>query len=250
MTWHFTLVVAISSLILTGCADISSSDIRTSGICADIDIYNSSNNRVQIDTTLKAGCGLGGSYVDLDGSDYLSANYLSGNYILSQDNGFLTNIISYNATSTTSYMAGEQLTVALNRDSSHVSALNSYVSLLSAFVLTQPVNNSVYSAGQTINFSWDRSLADSRVYLQLQCNRSDGSTTNTTISRTTNINSYQIPVADIYSVLYSPDGPTPVSCSGTANVKQYQSGTIDPAFDYGSGITSSYILSRNININF
>ena len=244
-----SLGVAITTLILTGCADIGSSDIRTSGICADIDVYNS-NNRVQIDTTLTAGCGLGGSYVVLDGSDYLSANYLSANYILSKHSGFLTNITSYHATSNTNYTAGELVNVELNRDSTSVSAANSFANLLSPFTLTQPANYSVFTSGQNINFSWDRSLPGTSVYLQLECNKSDGSHTTTTMSRTTSATSYQIDVAEVYNVLYDPGGATPLSCSGTANVKQRLAGTIDPAYENGSTITSSYLQTRNININF
>ncbi|MDH5361258.1 MAG: hypothetical protein OEX03_11870 [Gammaproteobacteria bacterium] len=241
--------LAISTLILSGCADISSSDIRTSGICADIDIFNS-NNRVQIDTTLKAGCGLGGSYVDLDGNDYLSANYLSGDYILNKHSEFLSNITSYHATSTTNYTAGEQVYVKLNRDSTSVSADNSFVNLLSPFTLTQPVNNSTYSSGQSISFSWDRSQPGSSVYLQLECNKSDGSNTTAKIYRTTSSTAYTIGVSEVYNVLYTPGEATPLNCSGTANVKQHLAGNIDPAYENGSRITSSYLQSRNISINF
>lgn len=245
----YLFCVAVSALLLGGCADISSSDIRTSGICADIDIYNS-NNKVKIDTRLTAGCGLGGSYVVLDSGDYLSANYLSHNYTLSQHTEFLSNITSYSASSSSNYSESEQITVALNRNSDSVSARNSFVNLPQTFSLTQPVNNAVYATGSTINFSWDRPHPSSRVSLNVSCNHSDGSTSSGSMYRTSSATSHQISVLEVYNNFFQPGGPALISCSGRANVKQSQTGHIDPAYKSGSKITASYIQSRNIGINF
>ena len=249
MSKIYLIGVAISTLLLGGCADISSSDIRTSGICADINVYNS-NNRVKVDTTLTAGCGVGGSYVMLDGSDYLSANYLSSSYTLSKHTEFISNITSYIATSSSNYSTGEQVSVALNRDSGSVSARNSFVNLPQTFVMTQPVNNAVYTSGGTINFSWDRVHSPSSVSLKLECNRSDGSSTIGSMQQASYGTFHQITVSEVYNRFSQPGAPALLSCSGTARVKQSQAGYIDPAYESGSKITASYIQSRNISINF
>lgn len=250
MKW-ISPAIATLGLLTSACADIESGDIRTSGICATITATNSSNNKIDVEATLTAGCGLGGSYVVLDSGEDFTAQYLSNSYSLSRSTDWITNITHYVATTNADYAAGEQLTVSLDRPTGYVDAPNSYVTLPSGFNITAPANGTPYTAGDSITIDWTGTTAD-RIHLDMTCLEDiTADTVHTSISRTPTSIPYTIPVSELDAIINDPSDSIGhvSSCNGTLSVIRTQVGAADPALDPQSHIYGRFVDRRNFSLS-
>lgn len=250
MKW-IVLTFVTFVLLLSACANINSSDINTSGICADISVSNDASNNVYVSTKLTAGCGLSASYVSLNSGDSLVANYLGTDSTLIKHTD-LTNNISYTVNTNQSYANNGLIYVKLNRTSGNVSAPNSFVTLPTSFTISSPTNGRSYANGDTITITQNNYDSLDNVEFSLNCMLSDSSGfTWGSNQNPTNGASYSITVSALGSRIWSSTSPTLTSCSGTMKVVRSASGYADPNLDSGSTVHAKYSASvSNISITF
>jgi hypothetical protein len=229
------------------CADMSSQDILTSGIYADIVITNNSNNSITVNAELTAGNGLFATYIDLEGGDRLDSQYLGAQKQM-QRQGSIFGDISYKSVYSSSqpYATDNRVTVSLYR-TVHESAPNSTV-LLPDPVSSLSLSSSTVTTGQNVTASWPRISGKSysieaKVVIS-GCLNAEGKTTTITAYRSfSDGGSYTFRVSDFLDTGYS----CPSGGSGTVTINRIRYGTVDSAYD-GGRIRAIYTRSVGFTI--
>lgn len=241
------LIISASLISLSACANVTSQDLSTSGIFANITVSNNDVGGISVSSTLTAGSGLGATYVDLSGGDALSSLYLGAQKSMVRHKNVL-GIISYDSTynSAQPYGVDNMVTVSFNRPS-HQDAPNSYVTL------PDPIANFAISAtsvtvDQSVSVNWDTIPGKSyslEVNVSLNgCKNAQGETSSiSSTSYKTDNGSHSFVINNILSPGYTcPSGST-----GIVTVRRVRNGTIDPAYD-GGIIKAKYIKTVGITI--
>lgn len=226
---------------------MSSEDILTSGIYADIEISNNSYNSITVVTELTAGNGLFATYIDLEGGDQLDSTYLGAMYRMKRQ-GSLFGDISYKSTYTSSqpYATDNRVTIAFTRSVTQ-NAPNSSV-LLPDPISSLTLSSTSVTPSQFVTGSWPRisgkSYALEAVIKLNGCRNEKGDSTSITYyGYGSDTGSYSFRISNLISPGYS----CPAGSSGTLIIKRVRSGSIDPAFG-GGKIRAKYVKSIGFNI--
>ena len=164
-----------SSLLATGCAQVDSEDLKTSGMYANIRVKAKDTTTAEVGVDLTAGSGGAASKVNLTQGDTLTAVAGGQNQTLSQTYTVkLVNDLHYR-TAFDFDGSGEAFTIALQRDAGQ-SAPDSTVTLPAAFSITAPTEGASLSAGDTLTVTWDPPQQDRTLMLTVvaTCATSDG----------------------------------------------------------------------------
>lgn len=247
MNYLIRPLVIVSLFSMSACADMSSQDILTSGIYADIVVTNNSNNSITVNTELTAGNGLFATYIDLEGGDRLDSLYLGAQKNM-QRQGSIFGDISYKSVYTSSqpYSTDSQVTVSLYR-TVHQNAPNSKV-LLPDPISSLSLSSYTVSTGQNVTATWPKISGKSynieaKVVIS-GCVNDEGNTTKITSYRNfSDGGSYTFRVNDFLSSGYS----CPTGGSGTLTISRIRHGTVDSAYD-GGRIRAIYKRSVGFNI--
>lgn len=217
--------VALAGL-LGGCTDLSSSDIKTSGINASLGVTANGNGSTVVGAQLHVGNSLT-DYVELESGDALTARVADDTETLSESK--LLGIINYSASFTDHDAPGSVYTIALERGAADTSAPASSCTLPAAFAITAPADAQTFSrAGDDIVVGYSGSGESD----PLSWSASGDCVQVTGATLPSDTGTFTLPKGTLTSSASQSDAG-PVSCQVTITVSRTRAGTLDPA--YGGG---------------
>lgn len=213
-------------LLLAACTDLSSKDIRTNGIHANIRVSADGTGASNVVSTLNVGSNIT-DFVELEGGDAMTATVASSTQTLTEAK--LLGAISYGTTFTGHDAPDTQYTVALNRTSADDSAPSSTCTVPQPFALTGPASGGNFSrATQDITVSYSGSGQPE----PMSWSASGDCFVTATGSLPSDIGGFVIPKDTLKAA--SADGGSTQSCQGTVTVFRTRAGTLDKAYGGGS----------------
>jgi len=226
-----TLFVVSCTSVFVGCARTESENVTSRGIHADIQVSAGGNGTTEVEAQLTVGRGLGGTLLELSGSDRLLAHANGITQQLVKDEGLLDIIyktsFNFNDEST-------QFRVELER-SEAVSAPNSIVTLPLPPNITMPIPGETIVQGAELTVAWEPAFtADSmRIRYLTTCMGTNGARYSHEINQyPRDTGSYRINTANFVSVDPESLGTT-THCDLDVTVYRERGGSIDP--NYGEG---------------
>lgn len=238
-----TFSLLSSLVLLTGCAQTDSDNIKTKGISAQmrvIDDNSSATSYAIVETTLYSGSGIGGTELKLTDGDRLVV-YADGEaYGLKQVDDFIR---TYYSTRVPNANINTEYRIAFERDED-TSADNSTIMLPDEFSIETEQNQTVGLDEET-TIQWSPSGEGTMsIRAELECETNKGDSSNTGSDSTSDTGVYTFKGRDF---LIS-DGTVYRSCEGTIYLERKNSKSVDSNF--GEGGTISGIQRRGLNISF
>lgn len=249
------LIVILSLGQLTACSETDSTDVRTSGVRAEIDVVAEGDGATTVTADLEVGSGgFFATDLELAGGDTLTAMAFGLTQTLSKVSQLLTH---YYRTTFSQDTEGEQFTVSLSRPND-TSAPNSFVTLPVGFVLSMlspdPVN-----VGDDLSVGWAPQGQSGTLELvfettctidrhEIVVDDQGNQTTVTTTTETTGFTSfvpadtgaYMLDSMDILPMLLpNEEFKTAIPCTVSLQLSRINEGLLDP--NYGAG---GYIRAR------
>jgi hypothetical protein len=226
----FSLLIA-TTWVAAGCQKVDSTDVRTSGVYAELIVTEQSTTEAKVDATLWVGGALSNTYLKLVGQDRLTV-YVGATAYPMQGNSSIYE--SYFAT--IPYPAIDtELRVDFERGPDDVSAPGSTVIVPGLFAVAVPARLQYSRAGDALEIDW--SPYDTT---QLVSWFVDGACLQT-LGNNNVVDSGQasIPAGTLKKApLPGPDEEhhpiPPDACTASANVTKSRVGHIDPAFNGGT----------------
>ena len=236
--------VSLLLLVVGGCGESDSSDIRTSGFYAQFRITATDNNQTNVWAMFKTGSGIGNDTIILTGGDSLQATALGNTRTLARN--------SSNAYETDFNIDGgdTEFVISLMRPND-VDAPDSRITLPAAFDILMPNANELFQRGSTITVSWSPSVAteDIRVYFEGEClSRTTGNPIRFSVLYiTADVGMFTASVDTIMNVFGDlPFFDTSINCPVTISVQRNSTGSIDPHYGQGGTISAKLIRNRNV----
>lgn len=223
--------------MLSACSSASSTDIKTSGLYANISATGQGKGDTSVSTTLTVGA-LSTTFVEIAGDDALTAT--SGSDTRKMSKFSLLGLVSYSAT-LTGDEEGKSVTVALTRASPDVSAPSSVVTLPAKFSLTIPAAGATFKRGtDAIAVGWDNSgkTEPMTVTLNGSCIES--------IDKSAPSDAGMLTIGST-ELKASKDMETK-SCDATINVKRTRTGKVGPAYGKGGSATGVQLRSVLVKV--
>lgn len=236
---------AVVSLgLLSGCTSIDSSDIRTSGIRAAIEVKSKGGEDAP---TVVASFFVGDSlvdFVDLNDPDSVSVQAGEESKPL-EERKLLGGAVEYVA-ELSAHEPETEVLVSLARGEDDESAPNSKVTLTQGLTLTAPAAASAFSRLEDdLVVSWNSEASEDPTSVELagDCIQ----------SQTAEVNSGQNTFTFAKgSILHRDaaegDPPLPESCSATISVRRVREGSVDEAYE-GGRMTHVVLASVNVTTN-
>lgn len=227
MSYKFS---ALAILALSGCPSVSSSDVLTSGIYADLSAEAIGDGATSITATLYLGSPIDFHYIQLTGTDRLVATADGSTQLMRQADEL--GIISYAANFSTD-SGGTRFNIALERKIDSGAPI-SIITLPDSFTVNP--TSDLISRSRDLTISWDSVLSDDAMQWSVTgpC-----------------INEAQGIVAGHHNFLQLPAGRITAStmsnssaCIATVMLSRSRPGEIDPHF--GKGGTAVAIQRRTI----
>lgn len=212
-------LVAVAAM---GCSTetISSSDIKTHGIAATIEVIADGDTHSNVWVTLRSGGDESNTYVILDNGDKLTATAGGETKTLSS-----VNEGKYNATFSTGAKDAE-FVVALDRPDD-TDAPNSNGKLPAPFGITAP-SDGLSRASDDITIKWDNSGSSDFMRMEI-----DGTCIfNYSESKISDTGSFTIPKGGLSST----GGDKPETCTLTLRMERYRAGSVDSALNEESSM--------------
>lgn len=234
------LSLVVSFLFHSGCANTDSSNIKTSGFCPNMSVTkNVSNTSVSVQFT--AGCGIGGSYIELSAGDTLSVQVNSGS-LQSLNKSVVLGIVTYSTNITAN--VGDTVTITLHREDE--GSYSSSVVVPSAISIISPGDGSTVNNGSSFNVTWTSGGGGS---MPVSFNWSYDNA-GTTISKSTSTTSSDTGSTTI-SGLHTTHSRGSTITGATVKLGRRLTGTLNSAFDTGTGsyISATYEDTHTISIN-
>jgi hypothetical protein len=232
-------LVFAAALFVPSCESVSSEDVRTPGIYAQIDLSNTESNEVIASAILLTGGKLSNTSLSLTGSDRLVV-YVEGTpYVMGERPG----TVLYNTTYGATFRHPDvdtQVRVALERGSQDISALSSQVLLRRHFAMT-PMPKPDYSrANDLLQFAWAPSDPTQKISWIL----GGDCIVQKFADEVPNAGALQIAPGTIAKRRPEdyPSGPTVINdqCEAQLEVTEEDAGQLDPSFGGG------YIRARQL----
>jgi hypothetical protein len=214
-----TLTYSLALPIVVGCAQTPSNDLFTHGITAEITAQAAGDGTTTVGATFYVGNPIDLNFVQIDGSDQLSASFNGTKQTMAQTE--LGNIVSYSTTFDDD-SEGDQFTVDLQR-SEDVSAPDSIATLPTPFTLAQPPTMASRAADLTLTWTSADSPDPIAWTATGSCiNQASGTVDDGNSSLTIAANTF-----------IQAGSAAPTSCTITMALDRQDAGTLDPA--YGGG---------------
>lgn len=236
--------VAVTAAVLTGCAEVYSDAIRTSGFNANIDVEVGDTTTV-VSVDLATGSAVDSDSIVLTYGDRLRANLGGSRQAMVRQN--VRYLANFNDAT-----PGQTVVVSLERQND-LSALNSRVTLPDRIEITAPGAGERYYAGEAITLAWSPNIPDKQVKISFKgkCTNSNGSLRPVYVSsiRTPDTGIYSIPVSLIVNHHGSEWPLAPgVPCSIGVSLERVNYGVLDAAFGRGGSITASREKRINVTV--
>ena len=221
---------------LVACSTASSTDIKTSGINADLSGTGDGSGSTNVSATLRVGAE-SLTFVELSVGDTLTAKSGSDSPHALSKVDFL-GLVSY-STTLPGDEEGKSVTVALNRAPGDTSAPNSSLTLPAKFQILGPSSGTSFKRGtDAISVTWDNWGKADRLDVQL----TGSCITSVTHTSVPDNGSFVIAASEIKAIK---DSETK-ACDLSLTVNRTRAGTLDPA--YGKGGQVRGIQSRSISV--
>jgi len=235
-------IVVFTATALTGCAEVDSDTVRTTGFHANIDVeVGDTTTGVSVD--LATGSAIDSDSIVLTYGDRLRATL--GGYtqtLVRQDQHYFANF--NDAT------PGQTVIVSLERQNDF-SAMNSTVPLPERIEITAPGPGERYYAGEAITLAWSPNQPGEQVEISFEgkCTNANGRLRPVYVSsiNTPDTGIYSIPVNSIVNHHRSETPLAPgVPCSIAITLTRVSFGVLDAA--YGRGGSISAIREKRIGV--
>lgn len=218
----------------TGCADIASSDVRTSGIYADISVEARGNGGSEARVILRAGGASSTTYVQLTGTDRLTVS-LEGQTVPMVEESL--GVIHHYVATFPSAPVDVDYTLAFERTLDE-SALNSTVALPPELTL-EPAGVDTFSRlDEDLTVSWSPTSTEP-VSLAV----TGGCIDSWSIDLPSDGGSYVIP----RGTLVPRNVALPEGCALDVTVTRTRAGSVDPAFGEGGAAAGRQVRSYSIS---
>ena len=243
------LLICSFLLVLAGCSQTDSENIRTQGIGADFSVTANGNGSTRVEGTLEVGSGgIGGTEVELSSGDQLTANAYGTTLNLRKDSNLLG--ISY-VTTFNSDEGNELFTVSFERDGG-VSAPNSTVILPNRFAIIAPADNEPFGRTENITLTWAPAEQSGNLTIRYtaDCSYTDDLGEDHFVTRQGNDSSlddgsYTISAASIINSAVN-EIPVDGTCDVEFELQRVRTGNLDSNFGEGGRIRA--YQNRSINI--
>ncbi len=216
--WLDALCLGLAVTGLVACTeDVDSTDVRTSGVHASMDVMAPGNGESEVTVGLRVGGATSNTFLDLKGEDELVASAEGEERTMSQSGDY------YEATLGTE-AGGTEINVAFNRGPDDTDAPNSRVTLPEPFELAGLDTGQTVSRADDITLTWepDPNSEDMRWVLEGDCLLRQTSSTPDTGTVTISASEF-----------LSRDGEENATCNAEICFRRSRSGTVDPAFGEG-----------------
>ncbi len=242
------VLFGIFAIVLSGCAEVDSADLRTSGFYADIQIVVDDSN-TQVQARLRTGRALDADKIVLSPGDNLVAS-MSGESVALNRSDTSVYIGVFNSAA-----GGEEVSVSLSRIND-TDAPDSLVVVPDWLEITAPHYAKTYNAGETITVAWSPANPSSTVsvgfFLNCQVRDSNGLPSGVSFGRgflVVDDGTRTFAVNDILDVLGIRHRLiSGESCPLTVTVKRTTQGVLDRAYGKGGSISASRKKTVVVNL--
>ena len=224
-------VLCLSPLI--ACESVSSSDVLTSGMYANLEVSADGSGSSRANAVLRVGGGSSNVYVDLVDGDTLTVK--QGEEIVELEKSSVGDFREYNANFEVDE-EGSAFDFAFVRDVDE-GAPSSVVTLPAKFEITAPEVDASISRAEDLTFTWDGGSDDVMRYnIDGDCVLSEGETLEG------DEGTYTIPAGTIEAV----DENDPETCSVELVLSRVRAGDLDPGF--GEGGNAEGVQVRRLKV--
>jgi len=243
LTACFTLIL----VIVTGCADTESENVKTTGVRAEIEVVANGSGNTDIDVQLEVGSG---------GELATQLELSNGDSLIAYANGEERTLTKVNK------LLGIHYVTTFNFDSPNIefrvellrnndqSAPNSTVLLPDPFAITDPVGNEVFARNADILTTWDpQGFSDHsmKVVYELYCSNGNSISTSRTERNVSDIGQYSINAVEVLgSLANQPSSQS--GCDLDIIVSRTRYGNLDPNYGEGGYIKASQKRARTVRI--
>lgn len=215
-------LIAFASLPAVGCTQpVDSTDVKTSGVYADMSVVAKGNGSSEVSAGLKVGGSNSNTYLVMKGEDKLTSTVNTSTKTLSKSGDFYKTTFAVDAADTA-------FQISFMRATGDVSAPNSTVSLAAPFTIAGIAAGASISRAAGFTATWDPSTDPMNWTLDGDClfhtNKSMSDTGTVTVATAD---------FDVHS------GEEQNSCNATFCVERTRSGTLDPNIGEGGVIDSA-----------
>jgi len=221
LRWVEYGLLGVFAVGLAACTeDVDSTDVRTSGVYADMEVLATGNGQSEVTVGLKVGGTNSNTFLELDGEDELVASADGQNRNLTERGNY------YEATFDTD-AGGTEFKVAFNRGPEDTDAPDSHVTLPAPFELAGLDQGQTVSRADGFTLTWETSPDDDDMRWELDgdClfHESDGISDTGTVT---------ISASD-----FDPhSGDEDTTCNARICVERSRRGSVDSAFGEGGVI--------------
>lgn len=236
------LALALAPALLVGCEAVSSQDIRTGAIYADVVVESEGAGSADVHAVLRLGGATSNTFVDLEGGDRLTvatdAEGAAEPVDLVETN--LGAIHAYSA-EVPGDAAGTTFTVALERDLDE-SAPASTAVMPAPFALLGPAADATFSrSADDLVVTWEAGEDGDAVVVELE-------------GDCLTLNHWRVPGDPGTFTIEAGeievwDDESGVSCAATVSVLRYRDGALDPALSQGGSIRAGQRRSVRVRLD-
>jgi hypothetical protein len=225
-------LVLVGALCVASCQSVSSEDVRTAGIYAELDLSNTQSDQVTAAATLLTGGRLSNTSLSLTGNDRLVVYVGDTPHVMVGRSG----TVAYPSGYTVTFRHPDvdtQVRIAFERGSQDVSAASSQVLLRRHFTMTPPPQSEYSRANDTLQVTWAPSDSTQRISWIL----SGDCIVQQFADSVPNTGAVQFPPGTLTKRRPQdyPTGPATINdqCPAVLEVAQRDDGQLDPAFGGG-----------------
>jgi len=230
-----TLVITLISIspLAMACQKVSSADVKTSGLYANISAEAKGDGSTLVSATLRVGGALSNTFLDLTSDEKISASSGTDQKTLARKS-FL-GAVSYEATFTGDEL-DKSFTVSLERPTDYVSAPNTQLSMPAGFTISAPTGGTSFSrANDDIVVTWDNNGSSDDMQWELATsNCARESKTNAIPSDS---GSFTIPKGTLVAI----QGHEGETCDTSLWLVRRRLGSLDPNFGDGG-----FVVARQV----
>jgi hypothetical protein len=218
------LGLAVLSLA-AGCESTDSTNIKTSGIYADMKVVANDSGSATVAIELKVGGASSLTFLRLGAGDELSV--ARGQEVMGTTESSILEVYTYRATFANA-QANDAFVVDFER-AEDVSALGSTATLPPGFDIVNPGPNDTISRADALTVTWDPIVTGGEVSLTV-----GGDCVGVTEFEVPDTGSHTFNVGDLDVV-----GQEQASCQGTLTIRRKASGSVSPTFGEGGVFTAT-----------
>ena len=241
------VVVVIVAAGLTGCAEVDSEDIRTSGFYSEMHVVTG-DRTTTVSANLRTGRSLDADSIVLSSGDRLTAAMAGNSITLVKSDANYLGVFELDG-------SGQEVRVSLLR-SDDTDAPNSLVAVPATFEITAPDQAETFNAGESISVAWTPGAATDVVsvdyFVNCQVTDDNGLPDGAAFGRGFEVADSGLHTAPINQILDTfgarDDLVSGIACPMTVTVTRINEGTLDSALTRGGSIKAEQTKSVLVNV--